>query len=158
MKTKASIFAAFICIALASLCYAAGADDILGVWNNQEKDARIEVFKCGDKYCGKIVWLKEPNYPAGSTEGTPGTPRLDNHNPDPVQRTRPIFGLQIVKDFVFDGDSVWKGGTVYDPKVGKTYSGKMTLVSPDVLKLRGFIGISLFGRNATWTRQLRNAE
>ena len=116
------------------------------------------MFKCGDKYCGKIIWLKEPNYPAASTEGTPGTPRLDNHNPDPVNRTRPIFGLQIVKDFVFTGDSLWKGGTVYDPKAGKTYSGKMTLVSPDVLKLRGFIGISLFGRNETWTRQLRDAE
>jgi uncharacterized protein (DUF2147 family) len=158
MKTKISIFAALICLALASSCYAAGADDILGVWNNEEKDARIEMFKCGDKYCGKIIWLKEPNYPAGSTEGTPGTPRLDNHNPDPAQRTRPIFGLQIVKDFVFAGDSLWKGGTVYDPKVGKTYSGKMTLVSPDVLKLRGFIGISLLGRNTTWTRQSQNAE
>jgi hypothetical protein len=76
------------------------AQTILGVWNNEEKDARIEVFKCGDKYCGKIVWVKEPNYPTGSTEGTPGTPGLDNHNPDPAQRSRPIFGLQIVKDFL----------------------------------------------------------
>lgn len=158
MKIRTPIFASFICLALVASCYAAGADVILGVWNNEEKDARIEVFKCGDKYCGKIIWLKEPNYPAGSTEGTPGTPRLDNHNPDPARRTRPIFGLQIVKDFVFAGDSVLKGGTVYDPKVGKTYSGKMTLVSPNVLKLRGFIGISLFGKNTTWTRLEQNAE
>ncbi len=152
MKMTPSIFALFLCLVMAASCYAAGADDILGVWNNEEKDARIEVFKCGDKYCGKIIWVKEPNYPAGSTEGTPGTPRLDNHNPDPAQRTRPIFGLQIVKDFVFAGDNLWKGGTVYDPKVGKTYSGKIKLVSPNQLGLRGYIGISLIGRTTTWTR------
>ena len=131
---------------------AAGADDILGVWYNQEKDARIEIFKCGEKYCGKIVWLKEPNYPAGSKEGAPGTPKVDNNNPAPALRTRPVMGLQIVHDFVFVGDSLWKNGTVYDPKNGKTYSGKITLVSPGQLNLRGFIGISLIGRTAVWTR------
>ncbi len=131
---------------------AAGADDIIGVWNNQEKDARIEIFKCGDKYCGKIVSLNEPDYPADSQEGTPGTPKLDHHNPDQALRSRPIIGLQIVNDFTFDGNNMWKDGTVYDPKKGKTYSGKMTLVSPNQLKLRGFIGISLIGRTAIWTR------
>jgi len=158
MKTKLSIVSACICLALAAACYAAGADDILGVWNNEEKDARIEVLKCADTYCGRIIWLKDPNYPAGSTEGTPGTPRLDNHNPDPARRTRPIFGLQIVKNFVFAGDSLWKGGTVYDPKNGKTYSGKIKLVSPDQLDLRGYIGIPLLGRTTTWTRWLPNAD
>ena len=152
MKMKISIFAAIICLALSAACYAVNGDDILGVWNNEEKDARIEVFRCDDKYCGKIVWIKEPNYPEGSTEGPPGTPRLDNHNPEPAHRTRPIFGLQIVKDFVFAGDSLWKGGTVYDPKNGKTYSGKIKLVSPDQLDLRGYIGIPLLGRTTTWTR------
>ena len=152
MNLKTSMIAAFLCFAMATACYAAGGDDILGVWNDEEKNSKIEVFKCGDRYCGNIVWLKEPNYAAGSTEGTPGTVMLDNHNPDPVRRTVPLLGLQIVKDFAYAGDSVWKGGTVYDPKVGKTYSGKMTLVSPHQLKMRGFIGISLLGRNTTWTR------
>jgi uncharacterized protein (DUF2147 family) len=146
-----TIFAGVLLFAAVSV-YAAGADDILGVWNNEEKDAKIEIFKCGEKYCGKIVWLKEPNYPAGSKEGTPGTPKLDHNNPDPTLRTKPIIDLRIVHDFVFAGDSLWKGGKVYDPKNGKTYSGKLTLVSPDRLNLRGFIGISLIGRTAIWTR------
>jgi len=130
----------------------AGADDILGVWNNQEKSAKIELFKCGEKYCGKIVELKEPNYPEGSEEGVPGTPKLDNNNPDPNLRKTPRLGLIIVRDFVPAGENKWVEGKVYDPKKGKTYSGKMTLVSPNQLELRGFIGISLFGRTATWTR------
>jgi uncharacterized protein (DUF2147 family) len=130
----------------------ADADGILGAWLNGEKDAQIEIFKCGEKYCGKIVWLKDLNYPEGSKDGIPGTPKIDHHNPDPAHRKDPIIGLQIVHDFVFAGDGRWTGGRVYDPKNGKTYSGKMTLVSPRQLDLRGYIGIPLIGRTATWTR------
>ncbi len=140
----------------ASAAHAAQSDAILGIWFNEEKDAKIEIFKCSGEYCGKIVWAKEPNYPAGSKEGTPGTPRLDNHKPDVAKRSRPILGLQIMNDFVFAGEDVWKGGTVYDPKSGNTYQGKMTLVSPDTLALRGFVLIPLFGRSSTWTRESQN--
>ena len=131
---------------------AADGDAILGVWNNQEKDAKIEIYKCGGEYCGKVVRLKEPNYPEGSNEGTPGTPRLDHNNPDPNLKKTPIIGLEIMRGFSYAGGSKWTGGTVYDPKNGKTYRGKMTLVSPNQLSLRGFVGIPLFGRTATWTR------
>ncbi len=141
-----------VMILVSASAYAAGGDDILGVWDNQEKDAKIEIFKCGGKYCGKIVSLKYPDYPADSKEGTPGTPKLDHHNPDQALRSRPIIGLQIVNDFIYAGDNLWKNGTVYDPKKGKTYSGKMTLGSLHQLNLRGFIGISLIGRTAVWTR------
>jgi uncharacterized protein (DUF2147 family) len=151
MKNTAAIilFSILFCAAVAR---AANDDDILGVWNNEEKDGRIEIFKCGGKYCGKIVWAKEPNYPTGSTEGAPGTPRLDHKNPDHAKRSRPILGLQIVNDFSFAGENEWKGGTVYDPKSGNTYRGKLTLIPPNRLELRGFIGIPLFGRTTTWTR------
>ena len=130
----------------------AGADDILGDWNNEEKDAKIEIYKCDDRYCGKIIWSKEPNYPAGSREGVPGTPRVDRNNPDPALRKTPIIGLVIMRGFISAGGDMWSGGTVYDPKSGKTYRGKMTLVSPNRLRLRGFVGIPLFGRTAVWTR------
>ena len=129
------------------------ADDlILGIWDNQEKDAKIEIFRCGDKFCGKIVWLKNPDYPEDSKGGVPGTPKLDHNNPDPQARKKPVLGLEIVKDFTYTGDNTWVDGKVYDPKSGRTYSGKMTLVTPNQLHLRGFIGISLLGRTTTWTR------
>jgi uncharacterized protein (DUF2147 family) len=129
------------------------ADDlILGIWDNQEKDAKIEIFRCGDKFCGKIVWLKNPDYPEDSKDGVPGTPKLDHNNPDPQARKKPVLGLEIVKDFTYTGDNTWVDGKVYDPKSGRTYSGKMTLVTQNQLHLRGFIGISLLGRTTTWTR------
>jgi uncharacterized protein (DUF2147 family) len=135
-----------------ALCCLAAGNGLVGVWFNQEKDAKIEMYPCGDKYCGKIVWLKRPVYAAGSKEGTPGSARTDDKNPDPALKKAPLLGLVIVRDLVFVGDNVWKNGKVYDPDNGKTYSAKMTLVSPRQLNLRGFVGVSLLGRTAVWTK------
>ncbi len=144
---------AFLFIILITIpVYAASKDDIVGIWNNEEKDAKIEIFKCAEKYCGKIIWLKVPSYPADSKDGVPGTQKLDRNNPDLVLRARPILGLEIVQNFIYKGENKWVDGKIYDPKNGKTYSGKMTLVLPNQLGLRGFIGISLLGRTTTWTR------
>ena len=136
----------------AAFALAAGPDDILGVWNTSEHDARIEIYKCVTKYCGKIVWLKEPTYEAGSKEGVPGTPILDHNNPNPVLRRKPLIGSPILIDFVFTSENLWKDGKIYNSENGKIYSGKLTLISPDQLNVRGFIGISLFGGSTTWTR------
>lgn len=152
LRPAGLLLVVLIALATAAVSFATNADDVIGVWFNAEKDAQIEILKCGEKYCGKIVWLKDPNYPEGSRDGAPETPKLDHNNPDPALRKTPIIGLQIVHDFTFAGDDLWKGGRVYDPKNGKTYKGKMTLVSPKTLNLRGYIGISLIGRTAVWTR------
>jgi uncharacterized protein (DUF2147 family) len=148
---KTNILIMIIMIFLTATAHA-DSDDILGLWNNEEKDAKIEIFHCREKYCGKIFSLTEPNYPEGSKEGVPGTPKLDHNNPDPALRKTPIVGLRIMHDFVYDSDNKWLSGKVYDPENGKTYSGKMILVSPHQLNLRGFIGIPLIGRTAIWTR------
>lgn len=145
-------FVLLLTFAYALPCLAAAPDDVVGVWYNQVKDAKIEVYKCADKYCGKIVWLKEPNYPPNSKDGTPGTPKLDHNNPDPAQKKTPVLGLVIAHDFKFAGNNVWNDGKIYDPKNGKTYSAKMTLESPTQLNLRGFVGVSLFGRTDKWTK------
>ena len=143
-------FFLFILAHAASLSAFTGADDIAGAWLNQDKDAKIEIAKCGLDYCGKIVWLKEPNYPAGSKLGTPGTPKLDDKNPDAAHRKDPLMGLEIIKGFQYGGGNLWKDGTIYDPDSGKTYSAKATLVSSNELDLRGFVGVSMFGRTEKW--------
>lgn len=53
---------AFIAIVLltAANAFGAGSGDILGLWKTDGGDSRLEFFSCGDKICGKIVWLKEP--------------------------------------------------------------------------------------------------
>ncbi len=124
-------------------------DDILGVWLNEDKDAHIQIYKEGDKYFGKIVWLKEPIDP------DTGKPKVDDKNDDESLRNRPIMGLLLLKDFVFDGDDEWEDGEIYDPKSGNTYSCYMEFPdeeNKDYLKIRGYIGFSLLGRTTYWTR------
>lgn len=142
----------------AAFAFAEGPDDILGLWNTEKKDAKVEIYKCDTKYCGKIAWLKEPTYPAGSREGVPGTPILDHNNPDPELRKKPLVGSSILIGFVFAGDNLWKNGKIYNSENGKIYSGKLTLVSPDQLNVRGYIGIPLFGGSTTWTRVKAGTE
>jgi uncharacterized protein (DUF2147 family) len=124
--------------------WAQKADAILGSWANSNGQDHILIYKRGDKFFGKLDWIKFPN-------DENGKPKTDKNNPDPALRSRPDLGLELLKDFTFDGDNVYSGGTVYDPKNGKTYNCKMTLEG-DKLTIRGFIGISLFGRSVTWTR------
>jgi uncharacterized protein (DUF2147 family) len=62
-----------------------------------------------------------------------------------------ILGMVFMRNFHPDGDD-WVGGTVVDPENGKEYQGKIWTVGKDSLHLRGFIGVSLFGRTEVWAR------
>lgn len=124
----------------------AEADLVIGDWLVQDKKAKVQIYKKGDRYFGKIVWLKEPN-------DEQGKPKLDKENPEEKLRSRPIIGMVMLRDFVYDEDLVWEDGEIYDPKNGKTYSCKMTLGEDGrTLDVRGYIGISLIGRSQTWSR------
>jgi uncharacterized protein (DUF2147 family) len=120
------------------------ANSILGTWLTTDGKARIEIFPCGDLYCGKIVWLSEPF--------ENGLPKRDKENPDEELRGRPILGLVLMSDFRYEGDATWSGGRVYDPESGDEYQGKMSLKDSTTLDLRGYILLPLFGRTERWTR------
>ena len=62
------------------------------------------------------------------------------------------MGLKMLHGFSFKTDE-WTDGKIYDPESGKTYSAYMKLENKDKINLRGYIGISLFGRTSEWTRQ-----
>lgn len=119
-------------------------DKIEGLWYNDIKDAKIQIYKANDgKFYGKIVWLKEPT--------KSGKPKLDDKNPKKELQNQPIVGLQILKGFHKDGDNGYEDGTIYDPTNGKTYDCKMTYKGK-TLSIRGYVGISLFGRTTVWER------
>jgi len=136
----------FTCIILATFIscnlYAqANPDALLGIWFNEEKDAKIKVYKEDGKFFGKIVWHKT---------GDDISP-YDENNPDPELQKRKKVGLVILNDFEFD-DGQWEDGTIYDPKSGKTYSCVIKLQKDGSLNVRGYIGISLLGRTTHWTK------
>jgi uncharacterized protein (DUF2147 family) len=122
----------------------AGPADIAGTWLSGDGDGLIEIRVAGNAITASIQ---------GSQNSDPDRPRTDVLNPDPALRDRPLIGLNIFAGFTYDGDNRWSGGFIYDPNSGKTYRGKLHLVDPGTLEVRGFIGISLIGRTETWRRQ-----
>jgi len=119
-------------------------DRLEGLWYNDIKSAKVQISRGNDgKFYGKVVWLKEPL--------KNGKPKVDELNEDPKLRTRPRLGLPVLNGFVKDGDEKYDDGTIYDPNNGKTYSCKITYKG-NTLDIRGYIGISLFGRTTTWSR------
>jgi uncharacterized protein (DUF2147 family) len=120
------------------------ADDIVGIWlTGGNEPAKIQVYRSGDKYFGKIVWLK---YPEKS-----GKPRVDSKNPDKSKQSQPIIGIVILKNFKFEEDE-WNDGKIYDPESGKTYSCVLSFKEKNVLKVRGYVGVSLLGRTEVWNK------
>lgn len=139
---KLALFLLVLCVGI--FAYPQAQDAIIGKWINPSGEGRIEIYKKGDKYFGKLYELKEPNDALGQ-------PKKDDQNPDDNLKNRPLKGLEILTNFTKKGNS-YEGGQIYDPKSGKTYSCKMTLKGNDQLSIRGYIGISLLGRTETWKR------
>lgn len=113
---------------------------IEGRWLTEDKSGVIEITKVGELFQGQVV--------GGEKQGD----GLDAKNPDPSLRTRELMGMVILKNLKKDDDE-FVGGEVYDPNSGNTYKAKARIMDDGRLKLKGFVGISLFGRNEIWTRQ-----
>lgn len=123
---------------------AALAQDVIGKWKLEDGTAIVEVYKNGDSFNGKIVWLQNP------TEAD-GTPAKDTNNPDKNLRSREIMGLNMLSGLKKTGNE-YSGGKIYDPGNGKTYNCSMK-VEGDVLKVRGSLDKKgLIGRTMDWFR------
>ncbi len=131
---------------------AAQGDAIIGFWLTQDHDAIFEIYNCGKEYCGKIAGLEDPEYPLTAKGGLAGRPRMDRKNPEPALRNRPLLGLPII-NVHYQGENTW-WGTVYNPDDGKTYKCKLSVAKNGAeLKVRGYLGVVLFGQTQIWTRQ-----
>jgi uncharacterized protein (DUF2147 family) len=66
-------------------------------------------------------------------------------------KNKPVLGLVVIKGLNKDG-AEYNSGQILDPKNGKLYKCFITLEGKDKLKVRGYIGVSLFGRTQIWQR------
>ena len=112
------------------------ADNIIGIYWAPKKDAKIEIYKKGNKYFGKSIWLL--------------IVKKDLNNPNTSLRERELLGIELFTNFLYK-NGTYDDGKIYDPESGKTYDCKMSF-NGKILKVRGYIGISLFGRTEIFER------
>jgi uncharacterized protein (DUF2147 family) len=131
--------AAGMVLALACCDLGAQASGVIGDWR-EPTGSVIHIGQCGAQVCLWIIVV--------SSQAPAAT---DIHNRQPNERGRALCGLRIGSGFTLRDADHAGGGTLYDPKSGKTYLGAMTAAG-SVLALRGYVGIPLFGQSQTWTR------
>ncbi len=137
---------------LVLLCFAlfsqAQNKKIIGVWWNQEKTSRVEVYEENSKIFGKIVWLEDNKNKDGST------PRTDYNNPKIELQKNKLIGTRILKNLRWDAEDIeWSKGEIYDPKTGKTYSCYAVLQDDGKLYIKGYVlGMPFIGKSTLWTR------
>jgi uncharacterized protein (DUF2147 family) len=151
MSKTISLLALSVLVGAFSTSALAGAagHKIQGLWvdnkdPNRQKFA-VMVEDCGSKVCGSLYWLKKPLF-------ANGLPKRDKHNPNEALRDRPLCGLQILTGFQPANDALWQDGEIYNPDDGLTFSSTMKLSPEGTLKIRGYVGISLFGKTLEWVR------
>jgi uncharacterized protein (DUF2147 family) len=116
------------------------SDAILGEWWTEGKEGRFRFVRTPDgTYAGILVGGNDPG--------------LDVNNKDESLRKRPLLGSVLIWNLRPD-DGEYVDGFVYNPRNGKTYRIKAELTSKTTLKIRGYLGISLFGQSQTWERAI----
>lgn len=117
---------------------------IIGKWvtyddETNEKKGVVEIYKMNNLYFAKIVknYAGEKDAICEACEGT--------------KKNKLILGLVIIEDLKKNG-SIYEGGTILDPETGDTYSCSLELINANKLKVRGYLGFSIFGRTQYWRR------
>ena len=117
----------------------------LGVWLHPNKRIQLEIYSCGDRLCGKLIWFRRPNDAAG-------LPLVDVLNSDPALRTRPLLGLVVIRNFRRTGDNTWEDGEIYNPDDGVDYQAEMSIENDGTLRIRAYVLFTVFGETSIWTR------
>ena len=120
------------------------ADRIIGLWLTKNKDGKVEIFKSGNLYYGRLVWGNDMYEADGKTS------RKDINNPNPKLRNRPIHNFVFLTHFEYK-DDIWEGGKIYDARMGKTYDCILKYVNGKI-EIRAYLGMPIFGLSEQWTR------
>jgi uncharacterized protein (DUF2147 family) len=122
---KVGLAAAALVAAAAGLSVAA-EEGPLGVWIDHTGRGAVEITKCGDAVCGKVVWVAD----AKNFEGC---------------------GLEILGDVKPMGDGTYDEGWIYDPDRDAKFSVEL-VPQGNKLSVHGYKGIKMLGETFVWTR------
>ena len=145
--TSSALAGALLLAAFGGSAAAQDAPDPTGLWLTENERSAIRVTRCDEGLCGEVAWIIE------------GGMRRDRENPDEALHDRPICGLRILwgVEQQDDDPADWEDGTVYKADEGETYDVDLSVTGPDTMKVRGYVGLSLFGKSQVWSR-VRDAD
>ncbi|MES2032793.1 MAG: DUF2147 domain-containing protein [Pseudomonadota bacterium] len=139
--SRTAAMTALLLLMAPTAALADGDAALLGRWKTQKQGATVEIHRCGAALCGRVV------------DGLPlraNPDQRDIRNRKASLRDRKIMNLRVLESFT-GGPGQWTGGPVYDPDTGDgAPTGSITLVSQDVIRLKGCLGPIC--RAQTWTR------
>lgn len=148
-KSFISRLVCYTVLSLAGQASAVAAGTPVGKWlsiddDGKSKRAEVEVTQSNGVLTGRIIRVLKPGV---SPEAICSKCTDDRKN-------APVKGLEIIRHVKQSGaGDVWNQGEILDPTTGKTYHVEMTLSEDGkVMHVRGYIGISLFGRTQVWRR------
>ncbi len=121
------------------------SQEVVGLWktiDDSTGEARsiVEIYEESGRVYGKIIELLDPDKQGAVCVECQGS-----------DKDKPVVGLVVIKGLEEDGKE-YNGGKILDPESGKLYKCYIELEEPDLLKVRGYIGISIVGRTQYWQR------
>ena len=140
MKNTITILSLFV-----SMAFYAQSNSVIGKWKTIDDETGkpksiVEIYEKSGKIYGKVVDILDAEKKKNLCTSCPGE-----------DKNKPVMGLVIIKGLSKEGNE-YNGGKILDPVSGKTYKCFLALEGSDKLKVRGYIGLSLFGRTQIWHR------
>ena len=125
LKTSVQVAAFAAATAGASPAFAVEAT---GLWYDHTGRGAVEITKCGNQLCGRLVWLKD------------------------AEHAKQVCGIQILGDVKPIANGVWDNGWIYDPERDSKFSVELTLVGEKALKVVGYMGTKWLSETMMWKR------
>jgi uncharacterized protein (DUF2147 family) len=136
-------------ICLATFSASAQSPTPVGLWrtfneSTGQADGLVRIVEVSGELRGSVVAVFSPPAPSANPLCEECSGELKN---------KPIVGMQILRGLRWDG-AQYSGGEILDPDSGTNYRCRMRLIdNGQKLEVRGFIGLSFFGRTQIWVRE-----